>query len=32
MSRHYPRQRYHWLQPGELYLYVRGPRGSTDPP
>jgi L-ascorbate metabolism protein UlaG (beta-lactamase superfamily) len=32
LDRHYPRQRYHWLQPGELYLYVKGPRGSTDPP
>jgi len=26
LDRHYPRQRYHWLQPGELYLYVKGPR------
>lgn len=26
LDRHYPRQKYHWLQPGELYLYVKGPR------
>jgi L-ascorbate metabolism protein UlaG (beta-lactamase superfamily) len=24
LDRHYPRQKYHWLQPGELYLYVKG--------
>jgi L-ascorbate 6-phosphate lactonase len=27
LDRHYPRQKYHWLQPGELYLYVKGARG-----
>jgi L-ascorbate metabolism protein UlaG (beta-lactamase superfamily) len=28
LDRHYPRQKYHWLQPGELYLYVKdGGRG-----
>lgn len=26
LDRHYPRQKHHWLQPGELYLYVKGPR------
>lgn len=25
LDRHYPRQKYHWLQPGELYLYVKPP-------
>jgi len=24
LDRHHPRQKYHWLQPGELYLYVKG--------
>lgn len=24
LDRHYPRQKYHWLQPGELYFYFRG--------
>jgi L-ascorbate metabolism protein UlaG (beta-lactamase superfamily) len=24
LDRTYPRQKYHWLQPGELYFYVRG--------
>ncbi len=24
LDREYPRQKYHWLQPGELYFYVRG--------
>jgi L-ascorbate metabolism protein UlaG (beta-lactamase superfamily) len=24
LDRRYPRQKYHWLQPGELYVYVRG--------
>lgn len=24
LDRHYPRQKCHWLQPGELYLYVKG--------
>ena len=27
LDRHYPRQKYHWLQPGELYLYVKGAVG-----
>jgi L-ascorbate 6-phosphate lactonase len=26
LDRHYPRQKFHWLQPGELYLYLKGPR------
>jgi L-ascorbate metabolism protein UlaG (beta-lactamase superfamily) len=26
LDRHYPRQKHHWLQPGELYLYVKGAR------
>jgi len=24
LDRTYPRQKYHWLQPGELYFYIRG--------
>jgi L-ascorbate metabolism protein UlaG (beta-lactamase superfamily) len=24
LDRVHPRQKYHWLQPGELYLYIRG--------
>ena len=24
LDRTYPRQKYHWLQPGEVYLYIRG--------
>ncbi len=24
LDRHYPRQKYHWLQPGELYVYMKG--------
>ena len=24
LDRTYPRQKYHWLQPGELYFFVRG--------
>jgi L-ascorbate metabolism protein UlaG (beta-lactamase superfamily) len=24
LDRHHPRQKHHWLQPGELYLYVKG--------
>jgi L-ascorbate metabolism protein UlaG (beta-lactamase superfamily) len=27
LDRHHPRQKHHWLQPGELYLYVKGARG-----
>jgi L-ascorbate 6-phosphate lactonase len=27
LDRRYPRQKYHWLQPGELYLYVKGVPG-----
>ena len=27
LDRHHPRQKCHWLQPGELYLYVKGARG-----
>jgi hypothetical protein len=27
LDRRCARQKYHWLQPGELYLYVKGARG-----
>lgn len=27
IDRHAPRQKYHWIQPGELYFYVKRPGG-----